>query len=473
MIDVTTSDAQARINDGFAKVIAATYTNLSMLGGKTFSEQSLNGLVYPAEGMFGESFSILEVPADDMLGHLEMRGKRHEMVTMKQLVDRYSAKPFGWDQWSIAAVVAHHAGQSKIELQIDGKTLARTEITGTLRNTQRYPNIVVAPQRVYDQKIVNAFRKFVIEFTNDGSLTKDAAELGRVGKEQLESKLVELQALRSGAAAYPFIDQLDEPIRLLGELISNNSDWFLERFNEAGTTADELLDAKDNAIDPIMAFLNGNQRSIYDNATEFMQLNRTNLAFLTTSVSDGVEIALEDPQIFRGSKTMQLGAAIANLESQLGGIVSTEREAAIGSINDYWKQVPVSAAFEAATEASRESVARKVDAVLARVRRETQISAIRDLAAQFADTAYPAILDELESTRQPQDLDLSLAPEAASTADGPVRPKQPLKQSVSIKKLSLPRAGGLLETEDDINTYLGELRSLLVNTINDNKRITL
>lgn len=474
VIDVATSDAQTRINDGFAKVIAATYTNLSMLGGKAFSEQGLNGLVNPADGMFDESLSILEVPAEDVLGHLEMRGKRHEMVTMKRLVDRYSAKPFGWDQWSIAAVVAHLAGQSKIELQLDGKTLARTEITGMLRNTQRYPNLVVAPQRVYDQKIVNAFRKFVIEFTNDGSLTKDAAELGRIGKEHLESKLVELKALRSGAAAYPFIDQLDEPIRLLGELTANNSDWFLEHFNEADTTADELLDAKDNAIDPIKAFLNGNQRSIYDNAAKFMQLNRTNLGFLTASISDGIEIALEDAQIFRGNRTTQLGAAITDLQAQLGGIVSTERDAAIGSINDYWKQVPVSAAFERATEASRESVTRKAEAVLERVKHETQIPAIRNLAAQFADTTYPAILDELESTRQPPlEPDPSVEPDTESIPDGPVPPKQLLKQSISIKKLSLPMAGGLLETEDDINAYLSELRAVLVNTINDNKRITL
>ena len=162
------------------------------------------------------------------------------------------------------------------------------------------------------------------------------------------------------------------------------------------------------------------------------------------------------------------------MQAQLSSIVSTERDAAIRSINDYWKQVPVSAAFERATEASRESVTRKAEAVLERVKHETQIPTIRNLAAQFADTTYPAILDELESTRQPPlDPDPSVEPDTESVPDGPVPPKQLLKQSISIKKLSLPMAGGLLETEEDINAYLGELRALLVTTINDNKRITL
>src|SRR5699024_1904586 len=110
ILDVTSVDAQARITDGFQRVIAATYTNLSMLGGKSFTEQGLGALVNPAgEALFEETASILEVPGSDVLGHLEMRSERHEQVTMRQLIDRYSAKPFGWDQWSIVSVVAYLA----------------------------------------------------------------------------------------------------------------------------------------------------------------------------------------------------------------------------------------------------------------------------------------------------------------------------------------------------------------------------
>ena len=188
---------------------------------------------------------------------------------------------------------------------------------------------------------MNLFRKFVIDFTDDGAITKDAAELGRVGKEHLEAKLAELKALRSGAAAYPFIDQLDEPIGLLAELSSNPAAWFVEHF--AG--ADDLLDAKDNVIDPIKAFLNGNQRSIYDDARSFIQANSTNIAYLPAGVADGIETALEDAQIFRGNKTAQLGSAVTAVRTQLDGVVAAERDAAAAKIDDYWKQVPVSAAY--------------------------------------------------------------------------------------------------------------------------------
>ncbi|UNQ41327.1 BREX system P-loop protein BrxC [Prescottella equi] len=466
ILDVTATDAQTRINDGFVKVIAATYTNLSMLGGQTFNEQSLSGLVNPTDDGFDGMDSFLEAPAGDLLGHLEMRGKRHEMVTMKQLVERYTIKPFGWGQWSVVAVVAYLAGQTKIEIQVDGKTLVRTEIVGALRNTQRYPNLIVAPQRVYDQKIVNLFRKFVIEFTDDGGITKDAAELGRVGKEHLEAKLAELKALRAGAA-YPFIDQLDAPIGLLAELSSNPAAWFVEHF--AG--ADDLLDAKDNTIDPIKAFLNGNQSKIYADARSFMQTNSTNIAYLPAGVADGIETALEDAQIFRGNRTTQLGNAVTAVRKQLEGVIAAERDAATAKIDDYWVQVPGSAAYAAATEEARQSVTQRAEQMRARVQQETQIPAIRNAAAHFVDTVYPAILDELEAARP------APAPKPEASGDDesqvPITPATPAKQSISIKKLSLPGAGGVLETEAQVDAYLDQLRATLVATINDNKRITL
>ncbi|MCK0438163.1 BREX system P-loop protein BrxC [Gordonia alkaliphila] len=467
VLEASATDPQMRVNDGFGKVIAATYTNLGMLGGKTFGEQDLGGLVNPIDDALDGIGGHLDVPSDDVLAHLAMRGKRHEMVTMKQLVERYTTKPYGWDQWSVAAVVAYLAGQAKIEILLDGKTLARTETVGALRNTQRYPNLIVAPQRVYDQKVVNLFRKFVIEFTDDGAVTKDAAELGRVGKEHLEARLAELKALRSGAGGYPFIAQLDEPIELLAELSSNPADWFVENFAGAG----DLLDAKDNVIDPIKAFLNGNQRTIYDDANAFMQANSTNLAYLPAGIADGIASALDDAQIFRGNKTTKLGNAVEAVREQLDDVIVAERAAATSKIDDYWKQVPVSAAYAAATETARQSVTRQAEQMLARVQQEAQIPTIRHLAAQFDDTVYPAILDELEASKAAS----AAGPEGSD--DGktqiPDKPTPPVKQSISIRKLALPGAGGVLETEEQVDAYLDQLRAILLATISDNKRITL
>lgn len=107
---------------------------------------------------------------------------------------------------------------------------------------------------------------------------------------------------------------------------------------------------------------------------------------------------------------------------------------------------------------------RDADAVLARVQGESQIPVIRNIAATFAEITYPEILDTLAA-----------AAEASNDTDsGDVQhPAKPTKQTVAMKRLHLPGAGEVLETADDVERYLAQLRQMLLTTINDNKRIAL
>ncbi|WP_155853802.1 BREX system P-loop protein BrxC [Arthrobacter sp. H5] len=466
VIDVSAADPVSRISIGFERVIAATYTNLALLGGKTFGEQQLSSLVNPPDGgLVDEVASVLTVPGDDVLGHLEMRGKRHEQVTMKHLLEKYTIKPYGWDQWSVAAVVAYLAGVSKIELALNGKLLKRTEITGALRNTQSYPNMVIAPQRVFDQKTISAFRKFTVEFTDEGAISKDPLELARTGKELLDKKLVELKGLAMGSR-YPSIDQLDEPVKLLTELCNHPAEWFITEFSGL----DELLELKDSVIDPIKQFLNGAQRGIYDNAAAFMQANQSNISYLPTGATDAVALLLEDPNVFRGAKINQLGTAVSAIEDQIATVIDHQRAEAVAEINARWQQVPASRAFLDASDAAQRSVTSKAQGLLARVQSEAQIPVIRNIAATFADTTYPEIFDELVAAAPAPDLPADPGPDAEGELATNVLP---VKQAVAFKRLALPGAGEVLEDADDVERYLDRLRETLLATINDNKRITL
>ena len=95
----------------------------------------------------------------------------------------------------------------------------------------------------------------------------------------------------------------------------------------------------------------------------------------------------------------------------------------------------------------------------------------QNLASQFADTIYPEILDELDAAR-PVSVTEPTAPSTDPTPE-PTSPPAPVKHTVSIKKLVLPGAGEVLETEADVESYLDQLRTTLLATIHDNKRITL
>lgn len=455
--DVASSsqDPLARVTDGFQDLIARTYTQLSLLGGVTYTEQQVAGAANPDQGgMFDATgLSKLAAPGDEVLSHVLRRDRLGEQVTVKALVDTFGAKPYGWDLASIEVVTAYLVGAAKVALSVDGNTLKRSEVPTILRNTQKHPHAVVALQKSFDDRKVAAFRSFCIDFFNDPAVTKDPLELAHYGGEKLRAKLDELKARVSGSK-YPFVSQLDAPIALLEQVVGKPDEWYLTDF----ALADELLEAKDDLVDPIQAFLTGNQRTIYDDAAKLLWDNASNLTYLPRGSEEMVTRLLDDPQAFRGNKMTQLKQAADTLSGQISDAVKTSRSDAVGEIVVRRDALIVSAIYADATDEAQARALAQIDATIARVDSEHQVAVIRELANGFEEAGYPAILDQLATARREADPDV---------------PPLPVKQTVSIKTITPRGVSGPLETPDDVDTYLAALRVSLIHALEDGKRIAL
>jgi len=455
--DVSSSsqDPLARVTDGFQDLIARTYTQLSLLGGVTYTEQQVAGAANPDQGgMFdATSLSKLAAPGDEVLSHVLRRDRFGEQVTVKALVDTFGAKPYGWDLASIEVVTAYLVGAAKVMLSVDGNTLKRSEVPTILRNTQKHPHAVVAPQKSFDDRKIAAFRSFCVDFFNDPAVTKDPLELAHYGGEKLRAKLDELRARVSGSK-YPFVSQLDAPIALLEQVVGKTDEWYLTDF----ALADELLEAKDHVIDPIQAFLSGNQRMIYDGAATLLRDNASNLTYLPHGSDEAVTSLLDDPQAFRGNKMTQLKQAADTLGAQIAGAVRANRSGAEGEITARRDALFISTIYTDATDEAQAMATAQIDALITRIGSERQIAVIRELANGFEEARYPAILDQLAGARREADPDV---------------PPPPMKQTVSIKKIIARGVSGPLETPEDVDTYLAALRCSLIRALEDGRRIAL
>ena len=313
--DVTASsqDALGRVTEGFQELISRTYTQLKLLGAVTYSEQQVAGAADPESGLF-DADALLKInpPAEEVMSFIVRKEGLGEQVTMKTIVDAFQAKPYGWDLASIEVIVASLIGVSKVTLTVDGNVLKRSEVAAALRNTQKHSHEIVAPQKTFDERKVANFRKFCTDFFDEGSAPKDPLELARHGADKLKGKLDELKATVSGSK-YPFVEQLSGAIGLLEQAVGKSDDWYLNDF----TLGDELLEAKENLIDPIQSFLNGPQRSIYDEASTLLTSHSSNLSYLPSGSDETVKNALADPNAFRGNKMAQLKQASDDLRSQI------------------------------------------------------------------------------------------------------------------------------------------------------------
>jgi hypothetical protein len=456
--DITSSsqDALVRVTDGFQDLISRTYTQLKLLDGRTYSEQQVAGAANPDSGLFDAAdASKLFAPAEEVLSFVLRKEALGGQVTVKTIVDTFTAKPYGWDLASIEVLIGNLIGTSKVTLTVDSNVLKRSEVATALRNTQKHAHAVVSPQKTFDERKVTAFRKFCTDFFDEGNTPKDPLELARHGADKLQAKHDELKATITGSK-YPFVSQLSATIDLLDQVVSKPDDWYLTDFN----LGDDLLDAKESTIDPIQAFLSGGQKAIYDQAADLLTTHSSNLGYLPSGSDATVRAPLDDPNAFRGNKMAQLKQATDQLRAQIDQVVASNRTEVLEAIEGRKAEIEQSVFYAKATPDAQESVLRRVDQTISSVRTQNQVALIRETGSSFEETVYPSLLDQLAASQQ-----------GDGGGEGGTPP--PPKQTVSVKTISATGVSGVLETEDDIDRYLAALRSALVKTLNDGKRISL
>lgn len=491
-VDVKSSEPQARIIEGLQALIGRYYTNFPMLGGVRYEESGLATIIADAAASGPESLpgtdaarNQLDGPADDVLSFITREQKNNVTPTVKTIMARYDAPPYGWPFAAILACIGYLYGSERIELSIDGRPVQRTEAAQLLRNTKKQESIVVSVPRVYDSGKVAKLRDFAKEFLDmkNADLSAPAMELAEKVRSGLYSKVEELHELQVRYATLPFIDQLVRPMESIRYAADKREAWLLDHFTDAdaepGTEA--LLDAKDDVIDPIRGFVNGNQRVIFDDCRSWLNANKANMPLVSKETQElyGQASALAaSPTLYRGGAVTELKGLIESLKRSVDADVERERAAAAESLDaildavhgsDVWGNAADNA--RAAAESTIHDIRNSVDAT-------SVIANIRQIVNRTQEMVYPQLMDRL-SASVPQSQPQPVIPLATPSNPGDVAeppapiPAVPVKRNVHIKSIPLPHTATMLESETDIDAFLEAYRSKLVTALEQGERILL
>lgn len=463
--------ADARVFDGLSVLVTKAYPQLSLLGGKVWSEADIPKFVQAqADGLVSVDTALTEA-ADEVynLG-IQQQVNIGQQVTVKALVDKFNRKPYGWDQTSTLVVIAYLFGGSRTTVEHNGNLLKRTELPPLLKNTQQHANLKVGVQKTFDEKKVTAFRKFVTDFFDEGLLPKDALELAHFGADKLKDQLARLKETRN-AYDYPFNAQLDPPIALLGQVVGKTDEWYLTQFEKS----EELLEAKESVLDPIRAFLMDNRKGIYDGVRNFLGDASDNLGYLPTDAATPVRALLDDLAVFRGGRIVDLQNEADLLRAQLDAVIDDEQSKAADAIEQRRVQLQQTTEYHEAPEAAQARALDRVDRVLGRAGAETSIPKLRLIASDFATSTFPSLVAELAAAR-PIPVAVPAGVGADSTDPGPQANKAPVraqpKPAVHISQVIVPGGKIVLATAIDVDEYVEALRVALQATIVEGKRIT-
>ena len=458
-IATSAADPVQRVQEGMEQLITRTYPHLSMLGSIHYSESDIARVASEEAALLDRSTDTLQPLAEEIHTWISSQRALGVRTTVKQVDSHFEGKPYGWTLESILCALTRLVATSQASLTLDGSTVKRTELPAVLRNGKKHEAIAVAPQRSFDTAVVSGLRSFAQEFFATGQLPNDPMELADDVGKRLEDEYRTLKThLDAFGKSYPFLAVLNEPLKLLREVMGRGTEWYLDQFP---ARTDELLDAKQDVIDPVNQFLTGSQKTIYDDAARLLSERKDTLRYLKTDEASRVESLLIDQNIFRGQRMKRLKDATGELRAATDRILTDESTEASDLIHERANDLRGSAAWEHATDATRTEVDRRIDVATQQVVEAVSVPVIRQLAREFDEESYDELLAVLEADRR----------QAENSAEVNT-PTPPASVVVPLRQLPRPRRR-MLRTSADVDAYVDELRDILHNAVISGKQVSL
>ena len=462
--EVTSSStvAETRINDGMAALVGFAYPQLSILSGNTFRLDDIAKYLADDQNALPFEGVDLSAAATEVFSMgIVQKEQVGAQVTVKSILDLFSARPYGWDYGSILCLVAQLFSQLKITIEKDNTLLKKSEVAASIRNNQLQSQLVVRKQVAYDPARVKVFADFVKEFLDEPNLPKDPTELARVGKEKLAAYASEYKGY-ARPTQYPFTTALDEPLGQLAALLAHDETWFITQFSGG----EELLDAKDSVLLPISQFFKGQQIGIYDSACDFLTVNAANLSSLPAGCDSKAKGLIADPDVFRGNKVNVLKVEIDELRTKIDARLEEERGQAKTKVLDRKKELETSEHFVAATSQAQQETLTAISEVVSGIASETNIAQVQLSAQDFATRLYPRLLEKLAAAKNVPPAEFG----EGTGEEGEPSPV-PALQFIHIDEIEVDGKHELA-TSEDVEEYVIALRDALNFAISDGKRIT-
>ncbi|MHB1563766.1 MAG: BREX system P-loop protein BrxC [Leptospirillum sp.] len=464
-IEIGSEDVQTRVLCGFHELISRAYPNLRMLRGITYTENDIaKCLKYSQQGLFGNDATSLAESEQELLAFIQSNNRGGVRTTLKNLLEKFERKPYGWYYPAILCTLANLCARGKVEVRTDGNLLEEDELERALRNTHVHGNVVLEPQVEFTASQVRALKEFFEDFFDAPPRSSEAKALGKETGTALQELMHQLNPLAAQASQYPFLSALTPVLEKLKELTGKPYTWYL---TELTRLEDALLNMKESAIDPVRKFMSGPQKGIFDNARKFVQTQEPNFAYIDGEETAQVFASLTDPECFKGNRMQQVKTQVETLQEKVTAQIEAEISKAKETVAALKGRLCGMAEFSELNGEQQEQITRPFNEFNAAIERQKLIAVIRDTLRRFEESDYQRLLSQMTSWAQPAPTP-EPAPEPGETAK--LEPRIEYVPSRSVK-VSFDKAW--LADESDVERYLESMREALLDEIRKGKRIQI
>ncbi|MBB6610495.1 BREX system P-loop protein BrxC [Pontibacter sp. Tf4] len=465
-----TSDGRTKVINAFQDLVKIAYPNLKMLGSTAFSEDTVKQTIKTKmNDLFGTDDNTISEPENEVLNYINRRKKQSDRTSLTDIRDQFVKKPYGWYPNAIWTVVARLYKRGKLDVRQNSNLLGDEEVLASLLNNRLQPNTLLEPQIDFDPKQVRALKEVYNELFDETCAATEAKDVALAFRNKLNNELTFVRDLVAQRNSYPFTASLETLRDTLDKLAKKELNYFLLNLKDF---EDELLDTKEDLLDPIKRFWNSDQKKIYDEIKVFLNGDQSNFEHIEGDELQTLRTVYADRKPYVGTGIRDAKAAMEALSKKVLSKLEEEKEKAVETVEQHKEQLSANADFLKLTERQQESILKPLDEVIYKIKGNRYISNIRQYALGTNDLKV-RLLNEIQNLLPkpapvpvPGGNGQSGGGAGNDVQDRPVVYVRRANVEVKFKK-------GTLETAQDVDDYVNTIREAYLKQIQENKRITL
>ncbi|MEC5167237.1 putative transcriptional regulator [Flavobacterium sp. PL11] len=458
-----TTDGKTHVINGFQNLIKSVYSSLRMIGAMQYSEDTVKITVKtPQDDLFGTDDETISEAESEVLNLINRRKKQSDRTSLNDVKTHFSKRPYGWYPNAIWTIVAKLYKRGKIEFKDGSNTLENDSVINALLNSSNHGNTLLEPQTVIDPKLVKDLKQAYAEAFDESCSYNDAKEVATAFKQKIKQLHDEVKQLLVRKSQFPFLKNIEEFSTTLERLSTKEYAYFLTNLKDF---EDTLLDTKEDVIDPIKRFMNGDQVKIYEGIRSFVNGDVSNIDYIEGEEFAILKALLANPKPYQGSQIKDAKAAQDELTQKVLARIEEEKKKAITAIEHAIADIKSKEEYNALESSHQNKIVLPFQEEITKLQTQRYIAVIRDVKSKTLDSLLPKQLNEMMRLAAPVIV--------VEGGDGGEVVNEPTPHYIRRTSIKVPFSKTELRTEEDVNDYVEVLKKALLEQINESRRISL
>lgn len=469
LTDIKSQDLKNRLTDGMKCLVEQVYTNLKMLA-IDYDDAMLKSIINSSTS--GVMFGTLEddICSTEIFNEIAKQKRMAVRTKIKDLIDIFRGGTYGWYETAILCIIAKLYKMDKISFRYNGAPVADRDIYTTLTNSNQQQNTIIDIEETIATSQISKLKSLYKEFFNDESCVAiSAKDVHTAFTERMKREVEELTDI-AARNSFEFVKPLDMVISSLRSIAS----MVYPGLYQSTSKLEDALDEKLDIADEIASFIKSTQFSIFTKIETLKKGNQANLSYVSQEKIAVLNAIYESKQPWK--EMIKANEALTVIADEIKRIQTETREEVLAKISrtlDSLKSIPT---FGEISDSLRSQIIFFFTALENKAKEERFIG---NLKAMYADienaynNSFKSInrwIEEETNKRTP-----------STPEDNP--DSHPQKEEVAKRqtKLFVRKAVAMdvqfskpiLETEDDVEAYIREVKKKMMDYIHQNKNIML